>query len=118
MLPYLRSGAVKVFAMLSDKRWGAAPEIPTIKEAGVPELALSFWQAFWAPEATPQEIIKKLNAAAGAALADASVHKRLTELGQEIPSREQQAPESLGAFHRAEIEKWWPIIKATGVKPE
>jgi tripartite-type tricarboxylate transporter receptor subunit TctC len=118
MLPYLKSSTVKAFAIMGNARWAPAPDIPTIAEAGVPELALSFWQAFWVPKGTPGEIISKLNAAAVAALADRSTRQRLDELGQEIPPRAQQTPEALGAFHRSEIDKWWPIIKAAGIKPE
>jgi len=117
-LPYLRSGAIKAFAVMSEKRWPAAPEIPTIEEAGVPELALPFWQAFWVPGATSRTIVAKLNAAAVAALADASVRRRLNELGQEILPPEQQTPESLGAYHRAEIDKWWPITKEAAARPD
>ena len=118
MLPYLKSDTVKAFAIMGKTRWPSAPDIPTIEEAGVPELALSFWQAFWVPKSTPEAIVAKLNAAAVAALADAAVRRRLDDLGQEIPPREQQTPQALGAFHRAEIDKWWPIIKAAGIKPE
>jgi tripartite-type tricarboxylate transporter receptor subunit TctC len=118
MLPYLKSNAVKAFAIMDKKRWAPAPDIPTIEEAGVPELALSFWQAFWLPKSTPDAVVAKLNAAAVAALADARLRQRLDELGQEIPPREQQTPQALGAFHQAEIDKWWPIIKAAGIKPE
>jgi tripartite-type tricarboxylate transporter receptor subunit TctC len=118
MLPYLKSDSVKAFAIMDRKRWAPAPYIPTIEEAGVPELALSFWQAFWLPKATPEAIVAKLNAAAVAALADARLRQRLDELGQQIPPREQQTPQALGAFHQAEIDKWWPIIKAAGIKPE
>ena len=116
MLPYLRSGAAKAFAIMGGTRWFAAPDIPTIDEAGVPGLHLSFWQAFWAPRATPKAVIDRLNAAVVAALADPAVRARLVDLGQQIPSREQQTPEALAAFHKAEIEKWWPIIKAAGIK--
>ena len=118
MLPYLKSGAVKPFAMLAKTRWAPAPDIPTIEEAGVPELALSFWQAFWVPKSTPDAIVAKLNTAAVAALADAGVRQRLDDLGREIPPRGQQTAQALGAFHRSEIDKWWPIIKAAGIKPE
>lgn len=117
-LPYVRSGAVKALAMMSSIRWAAASDIPTIGEAGVPGLDLPFWQALWAPKATPHEIVAKLNAAVVAALDDAVVRRRLGEIGQEISAPEQQTPEALGAFHRAEIAKWWPIIKASGIKPE
>jgi len=118
MLPYLKSGTVKAFAIMGKTRWPAAPDIPTIEEAGVPELALSFWQALWVPKATPDAIVAKLNAAAVSALADAGVRQRLDDLGQEIAPREEQTPQALGAFHKSEIDKWWPIIKAAGIKPE
>jgi tripartite-type tricarboxylate transporter receptor subunit TctC len=118
MLPYLKSGTVKAFAVMGKTRWPSAPDIPTIEEAGVPELALSFWQALWVPKSTPEAIVAKLNAAAVSALADAGVRQRLDDLGQEIAPREQQTPQALGAFHKSEIDKWWPIIKAAGIKPE
>jgi tripartite-type tricarboxylate transporter receptor subunit TctC len=118
MLPYLQSDTVKAFAIMGKTRWPSAPDIPTIEEAGVPELALSFWQAFWVPKSTPDAVVAKLNAAAVSALADAATRRRLDDLGQEIPPREQQTPQALGAFHRSEIDKWWPIIKAAGIRPE
>jgi tripartite-type tricarboxylate transporter receptor subunit TctC len=118
MLPYLPTSAVKAFAILGDNRWFKTPDVPTMAEAGVPGLALTFWQALWAPKATPEDVIAKLNAAAVAALADASVRQHLHDLGEEIPPRERQTPQALGAFHKAEIAKWWPIIKAAGIKAE
>jgi tripartite-type tricarboxylate transporter receptor subunit TctC len=118
MLPYLHSGAVKAFAIMGGTRWSAAPDVPTMAEAGVPGLELSFWQAFWAPSGTPGDVISKLNAAATAALADPALSGRLKELGEEMPVREQQTPQALSAFHKAEIEKWWPIIKAAGIKTD
>jgi tripartite-type tricarboxylate transporter receptor subunit TctC len=118
MLPFLKSYSVKGFAIMDKTRWAPAPDIPTIEEAGVPELALSFWQAFWAPKSTPDAVVAKLNAAAVAALADAGVRQRLSELGEDIPPRGQQTPQALGTFHRSEIDKWWPIIKAAGIRPE
>ena len=118
MLPFLKSNAVKAFAIMDKTRWAPAPDIPTIEEAGVPELALSFWQAFWVPKATPGAIVAKLNAVAVAALADAALRQRLDDLGQEIPPRAQQTPQALGAFHRSEIDKWWPIIKEFGIRGE
>ena len=86
--------------------------------AGVPGINISFWHGLWAPTGTPQEIVNKLNAALAAALADATVRKRLTDIGQEIVPRDKQTPEALHAFHKAEIEKWWPIIKAANIKAE
>jgi tripartite-type tricarboxylate transporter receptor subunit TctC len=117
-LPLARSGQIKAYAVMAGERLPSAPEIPTADEAGLPGFHLSFWQALWAPKGTPRDIISKLNAAAMAALADPAVRARLAELGQGLPAREQQTPEALGALRAAEAEKWWPIIKAAGIKPE
>jgi tripartite-type tricarboxylate transporter receptor subunit TctC len=117
-LPLMRGGKVKAFAVLSKTRWSAAPDVPTIDEAGYPGLYIPFWHAFFAPAGTPKEIIGKLNAAAVAALFDPAVRQRLTDLGQEIPARDMLTPEALAAFQKAEIEKWWPIIRAANIKAE
>jgi tripartite-type tricarboxylate transporter receptor subunit TctC len=117
-LPYLRSGTIKPFAVMGRTRWPAAADVPTIDEAGLPGLYLSFWQAFWLPKRTPRDIVARLNAAVLAALADPAVRQRLTDLGQEIPPPDQQSPEALAAFHKAEIDKWWPIIRQAGIKGE
>jgi len=117
-LPLVRSGKVKAYAVLSKTRWAAAPNVPTIDEAGLPGLYIPFWHAFWAPRGTPADVIMKLNAAAVAALDDPVLRQRLIDLGQDIPPREQRTPEALRAFQKAEIEKWWPIIKAANVKAE
>ncbi len=115
-LPHVQSGALKAYAVTAKKRIAVAPDIPTTDEAGLPGYYFSFWHAMWAPKGTPKEIVAKLNAAAVAALADPETRKRLTDLAQEIYPREQQTPEALHAFQKAEIEKWWPIIKAAGIK--
>ena len=115
-LPHYRAGTIKAFAVLTGKRWFAAPDVPTIDEAGVPGLHFPFWHGLWAPKGTPKDVIAKLNAAVVEALADAGVRQRLTDLGHEIAPREQQTPEALAAYHKAEIEKWWPIIKAANIK--
>jgi tripartite-type tricarboxylate transporter receptor subunit TctC len=117
-LPFLRSGAIRAFAVMSKERWPAAPDVPTMDEVGVSGMYISFWHGLWAPKGTPREIVAKLNGAVVDTLADTNVRQRLTELGHVIATREEQTPEALGAFHRAEIEKWWPIIKAANVKPE
>jgi tripartite-type tricarboxylate transporter receptor subunit TctC len=117
-LPFLRSGAIRAFAVMSKERWPAAPDVPTMDEVGVSGMYISFWHGLWAPKGTPREIVAKLNSAVVDTLADTTVRQRLTELGHVIATREEQTPEALGAFHRAEIEKWWPIIKAANVKPE
>src|SRR6516165_4706837 len=117
-LPQVRAGAIKVFAVTSKSRFAAAPNIPTVDEAGLPGLHISGWFALYAPKGTPKAVIDKLNAAVVDALTDMTVRVRLADLGQEIPPREHQTPEGLGAFTKAEIKKWWPIIKAAGIKAQ
>jgi len=117
-LPQVRAGTIKAYAVTDKVRLAAAPDIPTVDEAGVPGLHIAIWHALWMPKGTPKAIIDKLNAAVVETLADAGVRERLAQLGQEIPAREQQTPPALFAHHRAEIEKWWPIIKAANIKGE
>jgi len=114
----LRAGAIKAYALTAKSRLAALPDIPTVDEAGLPGFYYSRWHALWAPKGTPKDVITKLNSAAVDALSDAGVRARLADLAQEVYPREQQTPEALGAFHRAEIEKWWPIIKAANIKGE
>jgi tripartite-type tricarboxylate transporter receptor subunit TctC len=115
-LPQVRNGAIKAYAVTAKSRMPSAPEIPTVDEAGLPGLHVSIWYGLWAPKATPKDVIAKLSSAAMEALADPAVRVRYAELGLEIPSRELQTPEALGSHHKAEIEKWWPIIKAANIK--
>ena len=117
-LPHIRSGAIKAYAVTAKNRLPAAPSIPTVDEAGVPGLYFFNWKALWVRATTPSEIVAKLNSAAASALGDPMLRVRLDELGQEIYPRDQQTPEALAAFQRAEIEKWWPIIKAANIKPQ
>ena len=117
-LSLARSGKVRAYAVMAPTRLPSGQEFPTADEAGLKGLHLSFWQAFWVPKGTPKDIVARLNAAAVAALADPGVSGKLTELGFVIPPREQQTPEALGALRRAEADKWWPIIKAAGIKPD
>ena len=116
VLPHLRSGKVKAFAALTKERWSVAPEIPPIDEAL--GFTMTFWHGLWVPKGTPPDVIAKLNAAAMAALADPTVQARLTQMGQDIVPRAQQTPQALGAHHKAEVEKWGPVIKAVGIKAE
>jgi len=118
VLSHLRGGKLKPYAVLTPKRWSAAPDVPTVDEAGAPGFYMSFWHGLWVPKGTPSDAIGKLSGAAMDALADETVRTRLTQFGQEIVPREQQTAAALGAQHKAEIEKWWPIIKATGIKAE
>ena len=117
-LQYARGGKIKAYAVAAEARRAAAPEIPTADESGLPGFYISVWHALWAPKGTSKDVIARLNTAVVAALADQAVRRQLADLGQEIPSREQQSSESLGQYHRAEIEKWWPLIKAANIKVE
>ena len=117
-LPQVRGGTIKAIANLSPRRSATMPDIPTSDEGGVPGLYMSGWFGFFAPKGTSKDVIGKLNSAMMQALADPAVRARFAELGLDVASAEQQTPEGLAAFHKAEIEKWWPIIKSAGVKPE
>jgi len=117
-LPYRQSGKIKAYAVTAATRLASAPEIPTVDEAGLPGFHMSTWYGLFGPKAMPKDVVAKLNAAAIGALADAAVGRRLADLGLDIPLRDQQTPEALAALQRAEIEKWWPIIKAANIKPE
>jgi len=117
-LEHVRAGSIKAYAVTAKNRMAAASNIPTVDEAGLPGLHVSLWNALWAPKGTPKDIVAKLNAAVVESLADPTMRKRLTDLGQDIPPRDQQTPEALNAYHKAEVEKWWPIIKAANIKVE
>jgi tripartite-type tricarboxylate transporter receptor subunit TctC len=111
-LPQVHFGTIKAYAVTAPSRLPAAPDIPTVDEAGLPGFYVSAWEGVWVPKGTPKDVIGKLNTAIVAALANPSARRQLAELGQEIYPREQQTPEALGALQQAEIKKWWPIIKA------
>jgi tripartite-type tricarboxylate transporter receptor subunit TctC len=114
----VRAGTIKAIANLSPQRSASMPDIPTSDETGVPGLYMSGWFGFFGPKGMPKEAVDKLNGAMKQVLADPAVKARFTELGLDVASPQQQTPEGLAAFQKAEIDKWWPIIKAAGIKPE
>jgi tripartite-type tricarboxylate transporter receptor subunit TctC len=117
-LPSVQAGGFRAYAVMTENRWAKSPDTPTMSESGIPGLTIAFWEGLWAPRNMPKPVIDRLVSAAQASLADPSVQKRLDTLGQVIFPREQQTPDALGAYHKAEIEKWWPIIKGAGIKAE
>ena len=116
--PQVRAGTIKAYAVAAPTRLPALPDVPTADEAGLPGFHVATWNALFAPKGTPKAIIDRLNAAAVTALADPAVRARFAAIGQDIPPREQQTPEALGALNKADIKKWWPIVKAANVKAE
>jgi tripartite-type tricarboxylate transporter receptor subunit TctC len=117
-LPHVRQKQINAYAVTSKTNWAAAPDIPTVDEAGLPGFYMSVWRGLWAPRDTPAAVIERLASSVVDAFADPEIRRRLSEMGEEIPPREQQTPEALGALQRAEIKKWWPIIKTMGIKTE
>jgi tripartite-type tricarboxylate transporter receptor subunit TctC len=114
----VRGGSVKAYAVMSKTRWQALPDVPSIDESGTPGLYVAYWHAMWAPKGTPKDVVARLNAAVGRALADPAASKRLSDVGHDVFPREQRTPEALTAYHKAEIDKWWPIVRASGLKTQ
>jgi tripartite-type tricarboxylate transporter receptor subunit TctC len=117
-LAQVKAGKIRAYAVTSDKRLAAAPDIPTVDESGLPGFHVELWSGVWVPKGTPKDVVAKLNAAIVEALADPAVRKRMEEAGLDIPPREKQTPEALGAYQQAEVKKWWPMIKAANIKVE
>jgi tripartite-type tricarboxylate transporter receptor subunit TctC len=118
VLGQVRAGRIRGYAVTSKTRALVAPELPTVDEAGLPGFHISVWHGLWAPKNTPNDVVAKLNRAVVEALADVNVRARFADIGQEIYPLDQQTPNSLATLQKAEIEKWWPIIKAAGIKAE
>ena len=117
-LPQVRGGTVKAFAVTAPTRLASAPDIPTVDEAGLPGLYIAYWHGIWAPKNTPGEIVARLNGAIVKALADPNLRQRFLDLGQEIPPLDKQSPAALRSHQEAEIQKWWPIVKAANIKAD
>ena len=117
-LQHVRDGKIRAYAVTASARLPSAPDIPPVAEAGLPSLDISVWYGLWAPKGTPKEIIAKLNAAAVQALSEPAVRQRFAELGLDMPPRDRLTPEALAAYQKAEIEKWWPVIKDANIKTE
>jgi tripartite-type tricarboxylate transporter receptor subunit TctC len=117
-LPQVRAGRIRAYAVTQATRLASAPDVPTVDEAGLPRFYMTVWHGLWVPKGTPAGVIARLNGALREALADPDVRKRLADLGQEIPAADQQSPEALRAFHKAEQDKWWPMIKAAGIRAD
>jgi tripartite-type tricarboxylate transporter receptor subunit TctC len=118
MLGHFKAGRIKPLVVMSKSRWRPLPEVPTMEETGASDTYIAFWQGMWAPKGTPRPIIAKIADAVAKAFDDPVVIKRLTDLGQDLPTREQMTPEALAAYHKSEIEKWWPLIKGANLKVE
>lgn len=117
-LNFVRSNRVRGYAVTSSARIASAPDLPSVDEAGLPGFYMSIWHALWVPKGTPREVVARLNAAAREALADPAVRKKLEDIGQVIPPASDQAPEALRAHHKAETDKWWPIVRKAGIKAQ
>ena len=115
-LPQVKAGKIRAYAVTDQKRLAAAPDVPTVAEAGLPALQIELWSGIWVPKGTPKDIVAKLNGAIVEALADPAVKKRFAEVGLDVPPRAQQTPEALAAHQQAEVKKWWPMIKAANIK--
>jgi tripartite-type tricarboxylate transporter receptor subunit TctC len=117
-LPQVRASSIKSYAVTAKARLAAAPDIPTVDEAGAPGFYFAYWHALWVAKGTPTSIVARLNIAVMDALADPAVVRRLADLGQEIVPRDQQTPEALGTYQAEEINRWWPVVKAADIKAQ
>jgi tripartite-type tricarboxylate transporter receptor subunit TctC len=115
-LAHVTAGKMKAFAVMGRKRYAGLPNVPTMEEMGITGMDISFWHGLWAPKGTPKDIVARLNGAVVKALSDPAVQKRVAALGMSIPDKAELTPQALHDFHKAELDKWWPIIKSYGIK--
>jgi tripartite-type tricarboxylate transporter receptor subunit TctC len=115
-LAQIRAGGIKAYAVMAKSRWHALPDVPSVEELGMPGLHVAYWHAIWAPKGTPKPVVARLNAAIQHALANANAKKRLDQLGHDVMPKAQQTPEALAAYHKAETDRWWPIVRQMGLK--
>jgi len=114
----VRAGTIRAYAVTDDKRVESAADVPSADEAGLSGFHMTLWSGLWVPKNTPKDIVVKLNAAAVDAMNDPSVRKKFEDLGLQMPPKDKLSPDALGAWQKAEIDKWWPMIKAANVKVE
>jgi tripartite-type tricarboxylate transporter receptor subunit TctC len=117
-LPQVKAGHARSYAITAPKRSAAAPDIPSVDEAGLPNFHISLWWGFWMPKGTPRDIVARVNAAVAETLADPAVQKRVADQGLDMPAPDQRTPEALAAYQKAEIEKWWPIIRSANIRAQ
>jgi tripartite-type tricarboxylate transporter receptor subunit TctC len=115
-LAHVTARKIKAFAVMGRKRYAGLPDVPTMEEMGITGMDISFWHGMWAPKGAPKDVVDKLNDAAVKALADPAVQKRVAALGMTIPDKNELTPQALHDYHKAELDKWWPIIKSYGIK--
>jgi tripartite-type tricarboxylate transporter receptor subunit TctC len=118
LLPHIRSERLEAYAVMADRRMEAAPDIPSTDEAGAPGAYYLNWAGLWTTKGTPQDVVAKLSAAVSSALSSPVVKARYADFGNDIAPPELQSPEGLARFQKAEIDKWWPIIKAANIRAE
>ena len=117
-LPQVKAGHARSYAITAPKRSAAAPDIPSVDEAGLPNFHISLWWGFWMPKGTPGDIVARVNAAVAETLADPAVQKRVADQGLDMPAPDRRTPQALAAYQKAEIEKWWPIIKSANIRAQ
>ncbi|HKS61340.1 MAG TPA: tripartite tricarboxylate transporter substrate binding protein BugD [Xanthobacteraceae bacterium] len=115
-VPQIKGGTIKAYAIATPERNPSLPDVPTTKEAGLPEFEASAWNALFAPKGTPKPIVDKLSDALSKALDDEAVRKRLLDLGSDIPDGPRRGGAALGTLVKSEVDKWGKVIKEAGAE--